>query len=1068
MNIKKRHAYLSLMSVALLTSFINQQVFADETLTPTGNETLATSTEAPVPVEPEVDLANDSIGTEMDLTEETELSDDVAESEANPEVMPAQPVVATTTAGGETQEVNILKGKTPTTNSPHLIEAELSTIPSVAIAQPEAATDGFQAASNNDRNNTKIIAGAETGGTDNGYASWDPVYLQYDFGTTKPVTRVAIWRNTYANAISTFKDVKIELSTSNDFSPETTRTIFETQDVVETVATKGQAQIINLDSPINARYIRIWGRGHYIQNTNSSWAGYSNGTLFNEIQVFANVPVDELPKEEEIELVNLAALKKPYFYGETPTNIEAINDGLFDQNYTIQNSKGNQAFLQYEFKRPYHIKEVHFQLSPGEYRGIYVDLMNRPQPNSHYTSLYSSENVSITENERLSFEVPPGTQGQYVRFYAIRKDGQKVGYSEIQILGHGSNYDESMPDYQPPQSKYNQLVWSDEFDGDKVDESKWQIIDGMWNHAAIYNKGAVSIKKEGDKSYLSIRSKNYNSSQELIEAVGWDRYDNKDMPDKVTWSSGRIESKDKYSFQHGRVAVRAKVNDSKGIWPAIWMLAQDETGHDEIDILEYLGQDAWDAWTTNHFGILAKNKESHGVAHKNFEAWSQEFHVYEVEWSPEKLTWFIDGKKVFESTRGKDGRDGMHTRPMFPILETQVGDGWVGDVDYSRNMTKQDSEYLIDWIRIYQEKEQDKVYFDNLNLEKEQGDYFIAPAEKVGKLTFISDGTAAHENKNNFFYGGQPRYETSRLYATNPESETAMIYKIDQPSAVHLTTYYKTLEDAKTYNRSAWADEGKSIRKHLEGATGIDFTIYTSSDGTTWTPANVSVVDNFVEATPAYARTTFDAYNLPAGTQYVKIVFPKLANRSYRLLSGETRAIQASDVQLAKVTFLASDQGTTHTETVVEVIPFETIRKNNPNLPLGEEREVQAGQEGERTIITEITSRAGQTSRKILSNTITKQAVNQIVEVGSKAIAKEELPPAPPAKEEEEQNKTMPPAKKEKEETGEKETIPSVTGVRKGESNSISPNKEGKQDSHKKEDKKGLPQTNSRKETSFL
>lgn len=24
----------------------------------------------------------------------------------------------------------------------------------------------------------------------------------------------------------------------------------------------------------------------------------------------------------------------------------------------------------------------------------------------------------------------------------------------------------------------------------------------------------------------------------------------------------------------------------------------------------------------------------------------------------------------------------MHSRPMFPILETQVGDGWVGDVDY--------------------------------------------------------------------------------------------------------------------------------------------------------------------------------------------------------------------------------------------------------------------------------------------------------------------------------------------------------------------------------------------------
>lgn len=40
----------------------------------------------------------------------------------------------------------------------------------------------------------------------------------------------------------------------------------------------------------------------------------------------------------------------------------------------------------------------------------------------------------------------------------------------------------------------------------------------------------------------------------------------------------------------------------------------------------------------------------------------------------------------------------MHSRPMFPILETQVGDGWVGDVDY----TKQDSNFLVDWVRVCQ------------------------------------------------------------------------------------------------------------------------------------------------------------------------------------------------------------------------------------------------------------------------------------------------------------------------------------------------------------------------------
>ncbi len=110
--------------------------------------------------------------------------------------------------------------------------------------------------------------------------------------------------------MSTFKDVKVELSTSADFSPETTEVIFKQADVEETIANKGQPQVIQLPAPINARYIRIWGRGHYIQNTNSSWKGYSNGVLFNEIEVLAQVEADAGTNEEpQTELVNLAKLK---------------------------------------------------------------------------------------------------------------------------------------------------------------------------------------------------------------------------------------------------------------------------------------------------------------------------------------------------------------------------------------------------------------------------------------------------------------------------------------------------------------------------------------------------------------------------------------------------------------------------------------------------------------------------------------------------------------------------------------------------------------------------------------
>lgn len=106
----------------------------------------------------------------------------------------------------------------------------------------------------------------------------------------------------------------------------------------------------------------------------------------------------------------------------------------------------------------------------------------------------------------------------------------------------------------------------------------------------------------------------------------------------------------------------------------------------------------------------------------------------------------------------------MHSRPMFPIPETQVGDGWVGDVDYTKQATKQDSNFLVDWVRVYQSEGQPVTRFDDL-YGAESGAYRIAPASRTEGLTAVSNGDAAWQNKNNFYYGGQPRYETSRSHA---------------------------------------------------------------------------------------------------------------------------------------------------------------------------------------------------------------------------------------------------------------------------------------------------------------
>lgn len=615
-------------------------------------------------------------------------------------------------------------------------------------------------------------------------------------------------------------------------------------------------------------------------------------------------------------LKNIALDKTPYVYGLDPTNLEAITDGKADDNYAVHNSPGKN-WLQFDFKNEYKIHKIKFKLEEGtDYKQILIQAGKDP------TSVDSDvwERTDFKQDGdmvEVSFEDDP-IDASHIRFTVEADTEDRITkYSEVEIWASGDDFDESREngDYsgERDNTDYTNMVWSDEFNGDKVDETKWNIIDGMVNNGAIYNRGAVSIKKDDEDSYLSIRTKNYDSTDNLMSELGIDPdtftdYTNAPdpTPEHVTWSSGRVESKNKFSFQHGRVAVRAKVNDSKGLWPAIWMLAQDEMGHDEIDILEYIGNSPYEAWSTNHFGKMGKNKESDGSPYIDYEAWSEAFHIYEVEWDPESITFYIDGEEVFTTTKGKD-LDSMHTRPFFTILETQIGDGWGGPVDYEKEVTKQDSEFLVDWVRVFQKPDANKVKFDDLETpDKAQGtDYLITPYATSGKGNFmqLSDGKKEYQDKNNFMYGGQPSYEDSRISVAEDKSDQFLVYKVDDAESVHLTSYYRTIPDKKEFEPSEELYRGFSIEDSLQDKEDLDFEIQTSEDGTSWEKFDELEENNNWVDYPKRARVIWDGYDLPENTNYVKVLFPNYKEKAYQLDDGTINPVLNTDVQLAKVTF---------------------------------------------------------------------------------------------------------------------------------------------------------------------
>ena len=74
-----------------------------------------------------------------------------------------------------------------------------------------------------------------------------------------------------------------------------------------------------------------------------------------------------------------------------------------------------------------------------------------------------------------------------------------------------------------------------------------------------------------------------------------------------------------------------------------------------------------------------------------------------------------------------------------------------------------------------------------------------------------------------------------------------------------------------------------------------------------------------------------------------------------------------------------------------EVVSFETVTQNDATLPKGQTKVVQEGVNGERTILTEVSTVDGKQSSKVIKNSITKQPVNKVIAVGTK----EEVTPAP-------------------------------------------------------------------------
>ena len=277
------------------------------------------------------------------------------------------------------------------------------------------------------------------------------------------------------------------------------------------------------------------------------------------------------------------------------------------------------------------------------------------------------------------------------------------------------------------------LIWSDEFDGDSLDRSKWEPEQSCWgggnNERQCYTDRPKNIKiKDG---MLSLIAKPETFTGPKYPQDWTDRGEPATQP----YTSGKVRTKGLASWQYGRFEARMKLPKGQSTWSAFWMMSEhDRYGKwprsGEIDIMESVNlgttcDDCGDGGVENrisgalHFGKDWPENEFHTqeVALASDVIPSESFHIFSVEWQKDRIDWFVDGEKYFSlnasdwSTVTVSKADNAYApfdQPFYVMLNLAVGGNLPdGRNEQQFNPNNFPAELLVDWVRVYtQEKSQ--------------------------------------------------------------------------------------------------------------------------------------------------------------------------------------------------------------------------------------------------------------------------------------------------------------------------------------------------------------------------
>lgn len=231
-----------------------------------------------------------------------------------------------------------------------------------------------------------------------------------------------------------------------------------------------------------------------------------------------------------------------------------------------------------------------------------------------------------------------------------------------------------------PDASHWKLVFADEFDGGVLGTSKWNTCYPWVEDGGCTNSG--NHEQEW-----------YQPDDVLVENGNLRlRAQDRSVKEGFPYTSGMVTTHKKFSFQYGYVEARFKVPAGQGMWPALWLLPENERWPPEIDIHEVLGHQPSTIHTTLHYTTDGANHYSSGSSWKGPD-FSFEYHTVGLLWEPHLIAWTIDGIERYAVTAN------IPQEPFYLLANLAVGGDWPGSPNTA---TVFPAYYDIDYIRVYE------------------------------------------------------------------------------------------------------------------------------------------------------------------------------------------------------------------------------------------------------------------------------------------------------------------------------------------------------------------------------